>query len=187
MLVQIAQFFLDTLVEPYAALLLFRFHLQWLRAPLRNPLGEFITVLTNPLVLPLRRMIPAIRMMDTATLMLAFGVEMAYLSAFVLLHGHPLDNWLLLAWGLFRLFKLSVYLLMIALFLEALISWTYPHAPFAPLLRSVTYPFLRPLRRLVPPKGGLDFSFLILFFLCYITVALPLGLAEVEIMRAIFT
>jgi YggT family protein len=187
MLAQTAQFFLDTLVEPYAALMLFRFHLQWLRAPLRNPLGEFVAMLTNPLVLPLRRMIPAIGMLDTATLLLALGVEMAYLVAFVALHGGPLNNWLLLTWGLFRLLKISVYLLMIALFLEALISWTYPHAPFAPLLRHITYPFLRPLRRLVPPKGGMDFSFLILFFLCYIIVALPLGWVEVMIMRAIFT
>jgi YggT family protein len=187
MLVQIGQFFLDTLVEPYAALLLLRFHLQWLRAPLRNPLGEFIMVLTNPLVLPLRRVIPAIGMLDTSTLLLAYGMEMAYLSAFVLLHGHPLDNWLLLGWGLFRLFKISIYLLMIALFVEALISWTYPHAPFAPLLRAITRPFLSPLRRMVPPKGGLDFSFLILFFLCYIIVALPLSLAEGEIMRGLFT
>lgn len=187
MLVQAAQFLLDVLVEYYAALLLFRFHLQWLRAPMRNPLGELLMTLTNPVVLPLRRIMPPIGMMDLASLLPAYGVEMAYLSATTLLHGHPLDNWLLLAWGLFRLFKISAYLLMISMFLEALISWTYPHAPFGPLLRSVTHPFLRPLRRLVPPKGGVDFAFLILFFVCYIIIVLPLDWVEIEIMKAIFT
>ena len=177
MLVQIAQFFLNSLVEPYAWLLLARFHLQWLRAPLMNPLGEFIILLTHPLVRPMRRLFPPVGMLDTASFLLAFLMELACLSATLLLHDITPNMWLL-AWVLLRLVTGSVYLLMIALFLEGLISWTYPHAPFAPLLRTITYRFLRPLSRLVPPKGGLDFSFLILFFLCYIIVALPLGWLE---------
>ncbi len=184
MLAQTAQFFLDTLLEPYAALLLLRFHLQWLRAPLRNPLGEFIILLTDPLVLRARRLIPSIRLLDTATLLLAFLVEMIYLSAILGLHGRPLSTWLL-AWALFRLLKISIYLLMIALFLEALFSWTNPHTAFASVLRSVTGPFLRPLRRFVPSKGSVDFSFLILFFLCYIILALPLGWVEALILQSL--
>lgn len=184
MLAQTAQFFLDTLVEPYGALLLLRFHLQWLRAPLRNPLGEFVILLTDPLVLRARRLVPSIRLLDTATLLLAFLVETAYLSATLLLHDHLLNTWLLPVWALLRLVKISVYLLMGALFLEALLSWTNPHAPFASVLKSVTSPFLRPLQRLVPSSGSLDFSFLILFFLCYIIVALPLGWLEALILRA---
>lgn len=184
MLVQTAQFFLETLVQPYAALLLLRFHLQWLRAPLRNPLGEFIILLTDPLVLRARRVIPSIRLLDTATLLLAFLVEMIFLTAILLLHGHPL-SWVLPAWALFRLLKISIYLLMGALFLEALLSWTNPHAPFASVLSSITGRFLRPLRRLVPPTGSLDFSFLILFFLCYIILALPLGWLEALILESL--
>ncbi len=156
MLAKTAQFFLDTLVEPYAWLLLARFHLQWLRAPLGNPLCEFVILLTNPLVLPARRLLPPIRMADFATLLLAFLVEMAYLSAFLLLNDHLLNTWLLPAWAALRLVRASIYLLMGALFLEALLSWTNPHAPFAPVLKSVTHPFLRPLRRFVPPTSSLD-------------------------------
>jgi YggT family protein len=185
MLVEAAQFFLNTLLQPYAALLLLRFHLQWLRAPLRNPLGEFVILLTDPLVLRARRLIPSIKLLDTATLLIAFLVEMAYLSAILLLHDHPLSTLLLPAWALLRLVKISIYLLMGALFLEALLSWTNPHAPFAPVLRSVSYPFLRPLRRFVPPTGSLDFSFLILFFLCYVILALPLGWLEGLILESL--
>ncbi len=183
MLEQTAQFFLNTLVEPYAWLLLARFLLQWLRAPMQNPMGEFIILLTHPLVRPARRFVPPVGKLDTASFLLAFLVELACLSLTLLLHDKTLNMWLT-AWVLLRLFTGSVYLLMLALFLEALISWTYPHAPFAPVLRSITQPFLRPLRRFVPPKGGMDFSFLILFFLCYIIVALPLGWLEVAILRA---
>ena len=183
MLVQTAQFFLNALVENYAWLFLFRFLLQWLRAPFSNPLGEFIILLTNPLVRPARRFIPSIGRLDTASFLLAFLVELACLSATLALHGQALNLWLL-AWVLLRLFTASIYLLMFALFIEALISWTYPHAPFAPLLSSITRPFLRPLSRMVPPKGGLDFSFLILTFLCVFIISLPLGWLEVLLMRA---
>lgn len=183
MLVQIAQFFLNALVEPYAWLLLARFYLQWLRAPLHNPLGDFIILITHPLVRPMRRMFPAIGRLDTASLLLAFLVELACWSASFLLHGNALNGWLL-AWVALRLATGTVYLLIFALLIEGLISWTYPHAPFAPLLRHVTYPFLRPLRRLVPPKGGLDFAFLILFFVCYIIAVLPLVLLEGAVLHA---
>ncbi len=186
MLVETAQFFLDTLLEPFAALLLLRFHLQWLRAPLRNPLGEFIFLLTDKLVLPARRLIPSVRLLDIATLLLALLVEMGYLSCILLLHSYPLDSLTLFAWALVKLIKLSIYLLMGALFIEALLSWTNPHTPFAPVLRSITRPFLQPLQRFVPQKSGLDFSFLILFFLCYILIALPLGWLEAMVLKHIF-
>lgn len=185
MLVDTAQLFLDLLVQPYAALLLLRFHMQWLHAPLRNPLGEFVILLTDPLVRPSRRLIPSVRLLDTATLLLAYIVEMVYLSAVLLLHDYPVNTLILFAWALLKLFKISIYLLMGALFMEALLSWTNPHAPFAPVLSSITSPFLRPLRRLVPQTGSLDFSFLILFFLCYIILALPLGWLEGLILRAL--
>lgn len=185
MLVQAAQFFLNTLVEPYAWLLLARFHLQWLRAPMRNPLGEFIVLLTNPLVLPLRRIVPPIGMLDTATLLLAALMELACLAALLFLHDGSLGAGLLATWVVLRLVRGSIYLLMFALFLEALLSWTNPHAPFAPVLSTITGPFLRPLRRLVPTKGSVDFAFLILFFLCFMIVTLPLAWLELLIGEAI--
>lgn len=185
MLIETGQFFLDTLLQPYAALLLLRFHMQWLRVPLRNPLGEFILLLTDPLVLRARRLIPSLRMLDIATLILACIVEMAYLSATLWLHNFQVGM-LLLPWALLKLIKTSIYLLMGALFIEALLSWTNPHAPFAPVLRGITTPFLKPVRRFVAPAGNLDFSFLILFFLCYVILALPLGWLETLILNAIY-
>ncbi len=185
MLTDVLQFFLDTLVQPYAGLLLLRFHLQWLRAPVHNPLGEFVFLLTNPVVRPARRFIPPVRMLDTASILLAFLVELVFLCATLLAHGHGLGTWVLPAWAALQLLKISIYLLMGALFLEALLSWTNPHAPFADVLGSITRPFLRPLRQLVPRRGSLDFSFLILFFLCYLIVSLPLNGLETLLLRAL--
>lgn len=185
MLRQTAQFLLDMLLGPYAFLLLFRFILHLARAPLRNPLGDLVCLLTNPLVLPLRRVLPALGRLDLASLFLAFCFEIVLLTFSLLLLDRSLDNWLWPLLALFRLFRACFYILIFALALEALLSWSYPNAPFAPLLRSITGPFLRPLHRLAPPKGGVDFAFLILFILCAYIVTVPFGWLELTILHAI--
>lgn len=185
MLTGTMQFILDVIVQSYAAVLLLRFHLQWLRAPMRNPLGQFVMVLTNPIVLRARRYIPTAWGFDSATLLLAGIVEMLYLAATLALHSFPISILPLFAWALVKLIKLSVYLLMGALFIEALLSWTNPHSPFASVLASITQPFLRPFRRFVPPAGGFDFSFLILFFLCQIILMLPIAWLEGMVLHAL--
>lgn len=185
MLTSTLQFLLDTLVETYAALLLLRFHLHWLRAPLRNPPGELIMLLTDPLVLRARRVVPRAWGLDTGTLLLACAVEVIYLTVTLYLHQFPISVLPLFAWMLLKLFKISIYLLMGALFIEALLSWTNPGSSLASLLSSMTRPFLGPFQRLVPPAGGFDFSFLILFYLCYIILALPIGWLEGMVMQAL--
>lgn len=172
---------LDTLLQPFAALLLLRFHLQWLRAPMRNPLGEFIMALTNFMVLRVRRFIPAMRGFDTATLLLAFVVEAIYLTSVLWAQGFPFITFPLpglLAWAAVKLFKISVYLLMGALFIQAILSWVNPHTPIAGLLNVVTHPFLAPLRRGIPPIGNIDLTVLVLFIVCQLILMVPLGWLE---------
>lgn len=185
MLTETLQFVLDTLLQSYAAILLLRFHMQWLRSPMRNPLGEFVMLLTNPLVLRARRYIPTAWGMDTATLLLAGAVEMLFLAATLYLHSFPISVLPLFAWMLVKLLKLSIYLLMGALFIEALLSWTNPNTPLAAVLNSITRPFLRPFRRFVPAAGGFDFSFLILFFVCQLILMLPMAWLEGMVLRAL--
>jgi YggT family protein len=183
MLIDALQFLLDVLLQPLAAILLLRFHLQWLRAPLRNPLGEFIMLLTNPLVLRTRRFIPAIYGLDTASLLLAGAVESAYLLLTLALHSYPMGALPLLAWTVLKLCKLSVYLLMGALFASALLSWTNPNTPFAPILQAMTEPFLRPLRGKLPATGSLDFSVLVMFVILELILKLPLAWLESLVLR----
>ena len=174
-------FLLDALLQPFAALLLLRFHLQWLRAPMRNPLGEFIMALTNFLVLRARRFIPPVWGYDAASLLLAFLVETIYLIAVLWVQGFPFVVFPLpglLAWTLVKLLKLSLYLLMGALLIQAVLSWTNPHARIAGLLNVVTHPFLTPLRRRIPPLGNVDLSVLALFIVCQLVLIVPLAWLE---------
>ena len=179
-------FLLDALLQPFAALLLLRFHLQWLRAPLRNPLGEFIMTLTNFMVLRARRFIPAARGFDSASLLLAFVVEVLYLVAMLWAQGMPLTGipmFGLLAWAVVKLLKLSLYLLMGALFAQAVLSWVNPYSPVAGLLAAVTHPFLAPLRRRIPPIGNIYLSVLVLLIACQLILIVPLAWLESMAMR----
>ena len=174
-------FLLDILLQPFAAILLLRFHLQWLRAPLRNPVGEFIMVITDFLVLRTRRFVPSVRGLDSASLLLALLVEVLYLTGFLWVqgypfHGFPLPGLLILA--MVKLLKISLYLLMAAVFAQAILSWVNPYSSISPLLSAVTRRYLQPLRRIVPILGSVDLSPLLLFIICQLIVILPIGALE---------
>lgn len=174
-------FLLDALLQPFAALLLLRFHLQWLHAPMRNPIGEFIMALTNFLVLRARRFIPAVLGYDAASLLLAFTVEAIYLTAMLWAQGFPFVGFPfvgLLVWTAIKLIKLSIYLLMGALFVQAILSWVNPYSPVAGLLNVATRPFLAPLRRIIPPLGNVDLTVLVLIIICQLILIVPLGWLE---------
>jgi YggT family protein len=178
MLAEALLFLVDALVQPFAAVLLFRFHAVWLRVPMRNPLGEFVLAITDFIVLPLRRRLPAIAGMDSATLLLAFVFEFTYLVAFIALQGYAFDPFPLaglLSWTLVKLLKISLYLLMASLLLEAILSWVNPQTPLAPLLSAVNRPFVLPLRRRIPTVGSLDLSILVLLLLCQLLLIVPIG------------
>lgn len=178
MMQQAAQFLLDAILQPFAIILLLRFHLQWLRAPLRNPFGEFIMALTNFIVLRTRRFIPAFRGYDTSTLLLAYIFEVlyVYLSEFIWIYSSPTGNHLilsLLAMGIVRLLSLSITLLMIAVIVEAVLSWFKPHTSFSPVLHAITAPFIRPIQRRIPPAGTVDLSAFVLIILLQLTLMIP--------------
>jgi YggT family protein len=181
MLAQALQFLLDTLVQPFAAILLLRFHLQWLRAPLRNPVGEFVMVFTDFVVLRTRRFIASAWGYDTATLLLAAIVEGFYVTANLGVQGYPFTGLPLiglLAWTVVKLLKMSIYLLIGSLFVEAILSWVNPHTPLAPVLNAINRPFLSPLRRRLPNIGNLDLSVLALFILCQLILIVPVTWLE---------
>lgn len=176
-----ALFLLDVLLQPFAAILLLRFHLQWLRAPLRNPVGEFAMALTDFAVLRARRYIPAVSGLDSATLLLALTVEFLYLTSMLWAQNYPFEFFPfapLLFLATVKLFKISLYLLMAAIFAQAILSWVNPHTPFAPLLDAATRRFLLPLRRIVPPLGSVDLSGLLLFIAIQLVLIVPVGALE---------
>jgi YggT family protein len=175
------QLLLDVFVQGFAGVLLFRFLLQWLRAPMRNPVGEFIMAISDFAVLPARRFIPPMWRLDSSSLLLALCVELIYLGLTLSIDGYPFVHfpWLgLLALSAVKLIKISVYLLMSSLVAQAILSWVNPFTPLAPLLAAITYRFLRPLQRILPLIGNVDLSPLILLVICQIILFVPLAMLE---------
>ncbi|HSM98286.1 MAG TPA: YggT family protein, partial [Gallionella sp.] len=119
--------------------------------------------------------------LDMATLLLAVLFEMLYLTALlwaldIPAHGFLLPGLLLLTTA--KLLKISLYLLMAAVFAQAILSWVNPYTPVAPLLTAITRRFLQPLRRIVPMLGNVDLSSLLLLVICQLIVIVPIGELE---------
>jgi len=183
MMQQVALFLLDMVLQPFIVILLLRFHLQWLRAPMRNAVGEFIMAIPNFVVLRTRRYVPSFKGYDSATLLLAFVFEMIYmyLSEFVWIHTPPDIIHLVLSlfiMGAVKLLGMSIYILMFAVIIQAVLSWFNPHTPLAPILNVMTWPFIRPLRQRIPPVGNVDLSSLVLIILCQLTIMVPVALLD---------
>jgi YggT family protein len=181
MLNEAIQLLLDVFVQGFAGVLLFRFLLQSLRAPMRNPVGEFVMAISDFAVLRARRFIRPVWRLDSSSLLLALGVELIYLGVTLSLEGYPYLHFPLLgllAWSTVKLTKISVYLLMSALLAQAILSWVNPYTPLAPLLAAITQRFLRPLQRILPLIGNVDLSSLILLVICQIILVVPLAMLE---------
>ena len=174
MFAQIATFLIDTIVSFFVVLLLARFHFQWLRVPFRNPMGEFLLATTSWIVLPARRVIPSLAGFDLATLIVAWLLQAGGLWAQAALAGADPSGIALAAIAGVDLIRYSVYILVFAVFVQVAISWINPDAPLGPLFDMVTRPFLRPLRRFVPPVGRVDLTPMVLLVILYVLL-IPLS------------
>ncbi|HET8876318.1 MAG TPA: YggT family protein [Casimicrobiaceae bacterium] len=151
--------------------LLLRLVMQLLRAPFRNPLGQAVMALTDWIVKPLRKVLPGYRGVDWATVVSAIVFQFAWLLALQFTFGRafalfgPGIAFLLLA-TVIALVKALLWLVIIVVFAQAILSWVAPDGPLAGVLNALTFPVLRPVRRVVPPIGGmLDLSPLIVIVL----------------------
>ncbi len=167
MIAQAFLFLLDALTSFFSFALLLRFFMQAFRVPFSNRLGVFVVELTNWLVRPLRKVLPGLWGLDLASLLPACLLQIAFALALVSLHGAwqtpASDNLLLLALGrgLLATVRLSLYLFIGALLVQAVLSWVSPYSPLTQPLAQFTRPLLRPIQRLVPPIGTVDLSPLI--------------------------
>ena len=162
-LIQVALLIANTCCNLLVILLLMRFFMQWFRVPFSEPVGGFVLHLTNWLVLPLRRIVPAIRVFDTASLLAAYLLQVVLQALAVLLvSAHALFDAGTAARiavnSLFILVRLSVYLFIVLLIAQAMLSWFNPRAPLNELVGRMTDPLLRPLRRIVPPISHIDLT-----------------------------
>lgn len=180
-------FLVKTVLGLFTIALLLRFYMQWARAAYRNPLSEFLNAVTDFLVRPARRMIPGLWGLDLATLVVAWLVQFAELLIVLQLSGSEpaatagsiLAGMALLA--AVMIVRLGLYIVIAVVVCQVVVSWINPYTPIAPLLNSMTRPFLRPFQRLIPPIANVDLSPLVLIIICQLLLMLPIAYLELTI------
>ena len=177
MFAQIGVFLVDTVASFFVFMLLARFHFQWLRVPFRNPVGEFVLATTNWLVVPVRRFVPGLAGLDLATLSLAWVVQALGLWAQAAIMGAEPAALTVAVVALVDLVRYSLYILIFAVIVQAVLSWVNPYTPLAPAFDAMVRPFLRPIRRFVPPIGNVDVTPLILIVVVYVLLIVLSNLA----------
>lgn len=159
MLQEISEFLLRTLTLLILFVILLRLFMQMARVNFRNPLAQAIVRLTSPLIVPVRRIVPPIGKIDTATVLVAYAVQVALLAALVLLRGQSLSSSLFIIAAI-ELLRMSLMLYTYAIIVWVVLSWVSPgtYNPVAALIDELLRPFMAPFRRVIPPIAGLDLS-----------------------------
>ncbi|MEX2123709.1 MAG: YggT family protein [Woeseia sp.] len=157
---QALYFIVKTLAQLYLLLLLLRFWLPWLRADFRNPVAQGILRFTSPLVVPLRRFLPSIGRLDTATILVAFTLQFVTVLVLLAITRRPSDTLTVAFISVIELAILSLNLFFFAVLIRIILSWVAPgnYNPITALLTTLSEPILRPFRRLMPSIGGFDIS-----------------------------
>jgi YggT family protein len=154
-------YLIDTLLSLVQLAFLLRLLLQWARADFRNPLARAIVQLTNPVLAPLRRLIPAVGRLDTASVLVVVAMALLRVSMGTLLSGVGVPPlWLWAELSTLQLLRMLLWTYFFAIFLYATLSLIAPgtYSPAQALLASLCEPVLRPFRRLIPPLANLDLS-----------------------------
>lgn len=153
-------FLLDVIFGLYIGAVMLRLFLQWARADFYNPLSQAIVKVTNPVLRPLRRYIPAIGRIDTASVVLIVLLQMLNVWLKLSLGGGGGNIGGIAVFAIAELMSKAVYIFMFAIFVQVIASWVAPGAynPAMSLIDSITYPLLKPLRAVLPPLGGLDLT-----------------------------
>ncbi len=133
-----------------------------------NPLAPFVFAITNWIVLPVRRFVPAIGKFDTASLLAAYAVVLAQYALLWLIAGASSESWVLLVLAAFELANLALSSLLWLVIIYAVLSWLKTGSGAAYFLAQLVEPMLRPLRRVLPYVGGLDLSPIALMLLLQI-------------------
>jgi len=153
-------FLIDTLFSLYILAVLLRFLLQYCGSDFYNPISQFLIKVTHPPLKILRRFIPAVRKIDTASLVLVFALQMLADFSILLLKGVSIGIAALAILSITQLISLLINIFIYAVFARAILSWINP-AGFdaaSSILTSLTEPLLKTCRKFIPDMGGMDLS-----------------------------
>lgn len=175
------EFLISVIFDLYILAVMLRFLLQWVRADFYNPFSQFLVRITSPALRPLRRVIPGYGGIDWPSIVLMLflqAVELILVSLIKTGHTPALSGLVVLSAA--QLLQLVVWIYIVLILVQVIISWVSPHAysPVTVLMYQLTDPIMRPVRRMIPPAGGFDWSplvVIILLNLVLILVIAPLG------------
>ena len=181
MVYQAIAFVLDALFHLFILAALVRFWMQAFRASARNPIAQFTMALTDFAVRPLRRVVPGLLNLDWASLIVAWIAELVLQVLLVLLLRGSLTGEMLpvlLFLALVKLLRLSIYVFMGTIIVQAVLSWVVHNHPMEPFFRAMSRPFLQPFQRAIPPIGGVDITPLLVLIAFQLVLMLPIGWLE---------
>ncbi len=172
-------FLVQTLFSLYILALMLRFLLQWLRADFYNPLVQALVKITNPLLIPLRRVVPGLYGLDMAAVVLMLALKCLELTLVLNMLDHSISVSGLLVMACAELLDLVLMVFFWTVIIRVVMSWLNPDPgqPVTRLIVHLTEPLMRPARQLIPPFSGLDLSpiaVLILLQLTRILLIMPL-------------
>lgn len=153
-------YLISTLLDLFITAVMIRLLLQWVRADFYNPVCQFLVKVTNPAVVPLRRVIPAIGRLDTASVLLMLALEFFSVWIVSRIGSAPLSPAGIAAFSVTKLLATLLVTYFILIIANVLLSWVAGRAqhPVVPLVYQLTEPVLRPFRRVIPPIAGIDLS-----------------------------
>jgi YggT family protein len=168
-------FLVSTACDLYLLAVVLRFLLQIVGADFYNPVSQFLVKLTNPALRYLRRFIPGYRGIDWSSVVLmlavkALEISLISIAAYGVIPALPG----LMITSLAQLLHLLIYIFIVAVFIQVLLSWVNPgmYNPATVILYRLTEPILKKARQLLPPSGGMDFSPILVFVVLQLTIIL---------------
>lgn len=175
------EFLISVIFDLYILAVMLRFLLQWVRADFYNPFSQFLVKVTNPALRPLRRIIPGYAGIDWPSILLMLilqAVELVLISLLKIGIVPAVSGLVVLS--IAQLLQLAVWIYIVLILVQVILSWVNPHAysPVTVLMYQLTDPIMRPVRRMIPPAGGFDWSPLVVIIalnLILILVIAPLG------------
>ena len=176
MFLQIINLILDVATGLVGGACLMRLVMQWQRLPFQNPIGRFVFAVTNWIVMPLRRFLPAIGRLDTASLVAAWLMKLSHVTAMWVLAGTKAAFLGILVASVFGVLHWLVSGLSVIILLYAILSWVQPNSGSMMLLSRLVEPWLAPSRNALPQPGGIDLSPLVLLVILQIAGMLLAGL-----------
>lgn len=160
-LTDIGTYLVQTLFELYLFVVVARFLLQVARADFYNPISQFIVKATNPLLMPIRKIVPGLGGLDLASVVLGILLQVVAMSVLLLMQGYGLFNPAKLAlWGFIGLVSMAINVYFVALLASIILSWVAPgsYNPAVLLVSQIVAPIMRPIQAIIPSLGGLDIS-----------------------------